>query len=61
VAVTEDWEERTAAAWATFDDYEEADAADFRAVIDAPPKNSSVEREPTASRPGAETGTLVSP
>ncbi|MFF3662230.1 tetratricopeptide repeat protein [Streptomyces olivochromogenes] len=35
VAVTEDWEERTAAAWATFDDYAEADAADFRAVIDA--------------------------
>jgi hypothetical protein len=35
VAVTEDWEERTAAAWATFDDYDEADAADFRAVIDA--------------------------
>ncbi|MER7692311.1 tetratricopeptide repeat protein [Streptomyces sp. NPDC097610] len=35
VAVTEDWEERTATAWATFDDYEEADAADFRAVIDA--------------------------
>lgn len=35
VAVTEDWEERTAAAWATFDDYEEADAAKFRAVIDA--------------------------
>jgi hypothetical protein len=38
VAVTEDWEERTAAAWATFDGSEEAteaDAADFRAVIDA--------------------------
>ncbi|MER5538455.1 tetratricopeptide repeat protein [Streptomyces mirabilis] len=35
VGVTEDWEERTAAAWATFDDYAEADAADFRAVIDA--------------------------
>ncbi|MFE2518270.1 tetratricopeptide repeat protein [Streptomyces mirabilis] len=35
VPVSEDWEERTAAAWATFDDYAEADAADFRAVIDA--------------------------
>ncbi|MFG2473429.1 tetratricopeptide repeat protein [Streptomyces fagopyri] len=33
--MNEDWEERTAAAWATFDDYAEADAADFRAVIDA--------------------------
>ncbi|WP_151482183.1 tetratricopeptide repeat protein [Streptomyces albicerus] len=32
---TADWEERVAAAWATFDDYAEADAADFRAVIDA--------------------------
>ena len=36
VAVNEDWEERMAAAWATFDDYEEdRTAADFRAVIDA--------------------------
>ncbi|MFE5139099.1 tetratricopeptide repeat protein [Streptomyces fagopyri] len=33
--MNEDWEERTAAAWATFDDYGEEDAADFRAVIDA--------------------------
>jgi hypothetical protein len=33
--VNEDWEERVAAAWATFDDYAEAEAADFRAVIDA--------------------------
>ncbi|MCX4909288.1 tetratricopeptide repeat protein [Streptomyces sp. NBC_00878] len=30
-----DWEERVTAAWATFDDYAEAQAADFRAVIDA--------------------------
>ncbi|MFJ4930613.1 tetratricopeptide repeat protein [Streptomyces sp. NPDC088736] len=33
--MNEDWEERTAAAWDTFDDYGEADAADFRAVIDS--------------------------
>ncbi|MEU8981682.1 tetratricopeptide repeat protein [Streptomyces sp. NPDC048309] len=36
--MNEDWEERTAAAWATFGAYEEAGtagAADFRAVIDA--------------------------
>jgi hypothetical protein len=36
--VNEDWEERTAAVWATFGAYEEAGAAgeaDFRAVIDA--------------------------
>ncbi|MFD5630315.1 tetratricopeptide repeat protein [Streptomyces sp. NPDC127072] len=33
--VNEDWEERTAAAWATFDDCAEEDAADFRAVIDS--------------------------
>lgn len=33
--VNEDWEERVAAAWATFDDYAETEAADFRAVIDA--------------------------
>jgi hypothetical protein len=33
--VNEDWEERTAAAWASFDDYTEAEAADFRALIDA--------------------------
>ncbi|MFF0184015.1 tetratricopeptide repeat protein [Streptomyces sp. NPDC005244] len=32
--MTEDWEERTAAAWATFDSYEEEREADFRAVID---------------------------
>ncbi|MHA5048422.1 tetratricopeptide repeat protein [Streptomyces sp. SD15] len=32
--MNEDWEERTAAAWATFDDYEEEHSADFRAVID---------------------------
>ncbi|MEU2581846.1 tetratricopeptide repeat protein [Streptomyces avermitilis] len=32
---TENWDERVAAAWATFDDYAEEDAADFRAVIDA--------------------------
>ncbi|WP_055489712.1 tetratricopeptide repeat protein [Streptomyces sp. TP-A0356] len=32
---TQDWEERVAAAWATFDDYAEEDAADFRAVVDA--------------------------
>lgn len=29
-----DWEERVAAAWATFDDYDEDHGADFRAVID---------------------------
>lgn len=33
--MNEDWEERTAAAWASFDDYTEAEAADFRALIDA--------------------------
>lgn len=33
--VNEDWEERVAAAWATFDDHAETEAADFRAVIDA--------------------------
>jgi tetratricopeptide (TPR) repeat protein len=33
--VNQDWEDRVHAAWATFDDYAEADAADFRAVIDA--------------------------
>ncbi|MEU9365561.1 tetratricopeptide repeat protein [Streptomyces avermitilis] len=32
---TENWDERVAAAWATFDDYAEEDAADFRAVVDA--------------------------
>jgi hypothetical protein len=31
----DDWDERVAAAWATFDDYAETRAADFRAVIDA--------------------------
>ncbi|MGX9889726.1 tetratricopeptide repeat protein [Streptomyces sp. NPDC002276] len=30
-----DWEDRTTAAWATFDDYPEERAADFRALIDA--------------------------
>ncbi|WP_217140568.1 tetratricopeptide repeat protein [Streptomyces sp. AC627_RSS907] len=34
-AVNQDWEERVSAAWATFDDYAEDDAAAFRAVIDA--------------------------
>ncbi|MFJ1970891.1 tetratricopeptide repeat protein [Streptomyces sp. NPDC087903] len=33
--MNQDWEDRVNAAWATFDDYAEADAADFRAVIDA--------------------------
>ncbi len=33
--MNEDWEQRTTAAWATLDDYDEAHAADFRAVIDA--------------------------
>jgi tetratricopeptide (TPR) repeat protein len=33
--VNHDWEDRVAAAWATFDDYAEEDAAEFRAVIDA--------------------------
>ncbi|MET7847149.1 tetratricopeptide repeat protein [Streptomyces avermitilis] len=32
---TENWDDRVAAAWATFDDYAEEDAADFRAVVDA--------------------------
>ncbi|MEU6065762.1 MULTISPECIES: tetratricopeptide repeat protein [Streptomyces] len=35
VPVNQDWEDRVTAAWATFDDYAEEDAADFRAVIDA--------------------------
>lgn len=30
-----EWEDRVAAAWATFDDYPEERAAEFRAVIDA--------------------------
>lgn len=30
-----DWEDRVTAAWATFDEYPEERAADFRAVIDA--------------------------
>ncbi|MFJ8080739.1 tetratricopeptide repeat protein [Streptomyces sp. NPDC096205] len=30
-----DWEDRVTAAWATFDDYAEEEAAAFRAVIDA--------------------------
>ncbi|MEU3618541.1 tetratricopeptide repeat protein [Streptomyces sp. NPDC006872] len=33
--MNEDWEDRVTAAWATFDDYPEEEAADFRAVIDA--------------------------
>ncbi len=33
--MNQDWEDRVTAAWATFDDYAEEDAADFRAVIDA--------------------------
>ncbi|MFI6045841.1 tetratricopeptide repeat protein [Nocardia sp. NPDC051321] len=33
--MNQDWEERVAAAWATFDDYDEAHAGEFRAVIDA--------------------------
>ncbi|WP_371671963.1 tetratricopeptide repeat protein [Streptomyces sp. NBC_00289] len=33
--MNQDWEDRVNAAWATFDDYAEADAADFRAVVDA--------------------------
>ncbi|CCK30587.1 hypothetical protein BN159_6208 [Streptomyces davaonensis JCM 4913] len=33
--VNSDWEDRVTAAWATFDEYPEERAADFRAVIDA--------------------------
>ena len=33
--VDQDWDDRVTAAWATFDDYPEARAADFRSVIDA--------------------------
>ncbi|WP_238432021.1 tetratricopeptide repeat protein [Streptomyces cavernae] len=33
-SVNSDWDERVAAAWATFDDHDAADAAGFRAVID---------------------------
>jgi tetratricopeptide (TPR) repeat protein len=33
--VDKDWEDRVTAAWATFDDYPEEEAAAFRAVIDA--------------------------
>jgi tetratricopeptide (TPR) repeat protein len=33
--MNQDWEDRVTAAWATFDDYAEADAAGFRALIDA--------------------------
>jgi tetratricopeptide (TPR) repeat protein len=33
--VDQDWEDRVTAAWATFDDYADEDAAAFRAVIDA--------------------------
>ncbi|GAA3236927.1 tetratricopeptide repeat protein [Streptomyces sp. XM83C] len=32
--MTEDWEERVAAAWASFDEYPEERAAEFRALID---------------------------
>ncbi|WP_324783856.1 tetratricopeptide repeat protein [Streptomyces sp. H51] len=32
--MNQDWEERVAAAWATFEDYAEDDGAAFRAVID---------------------------
>lgn len=32
--MNQDWEDRVTAAWATFDDYAEEDAADFRAVVD---------------------------
>ncbi|MFJ9905288.1 tetratricopeptide repeat protein [Streptomyces sp. NPDC101152] len=34
-SVNRDWEDRVTAAWATFDDYAEDEAGDFRAVIDA--------------------------
>lgn len=33
--VDQDWEDRVTAAWATFEDYPEERAAEFRAVIDA--------------------------
>ncbi|WSU49431.1 tetratricopeptide repeat protein [Streptomyces sp. NBC_01092] len=33
--MNQDWEDRVTAAWATFDSYAEAEAADFRAVVDA--------------------------
>ncbi|MCQ9180761.1 tetratricopeptide repeat protein [Streptomyces sp. IBSBF 2953] len=33
--MNQDWEDRVTAAWASFDDYPEEKAADFRAVIDA--------------------------
>lgn len=33
--MNQDWEDRVTAAWATFDDYAEEDAAAFRSVIDA--------------------------
>jgi len=33
--VNQDWEDRVTAAWGTFDDYAEEEAADFRAVIDS--------------------------
>ncbi|MDQ0602362.1 hypothetical protein QF037_006707 [Streptomyces canus] len=32
--MNEDWEQRITAAWATFDEYPEDRAAEFRAVID---------------------------
>ncbi|MFF4485560.1 tetratricopeptide repeat protein [Streptomyces sp. NPDC001544] len=34
VRVNQDWEDRVTAAWATFDEYPEERAAEFRAVID---------------------------
>ncbi|MEV5915655.1 tetratricopeptide repeat protein [Streptomyces chartreusis] len=34
-SVNQDWEDRVTAAWASFDTYAEAEAADFRAVVDA--------------------------
>ncbi|SEQ93400.1 Tetratrico peptide repeat-containing protein [Streptomyces sp. yr375] len=33
--MNQDWEDRVTAAWATFDDYPQERAAEFRAVIDA--------------------------
>ncbi|MEV5338810.1 tetratricopeptide repeat protein [Streptomyces sp. NPDC052676] len=33
--MNQDWEDRVAATWATFDDYAQDRAADFRALIDA--------------------------
>jgi tetratricopeptide (TPR) repeat protein len=33
--VNQDWEDRVTAAWASFDDYPQEKAADFRALVDA--------------------------